>query len=262
MKGNPIGMFDSGIGGITIYEEIHKLLPNENIIYLADSKNAPYGQKSKEEIIEFSIKNTELLLEKGCKLIIVACNTASTNAVKELRAKYKIPFIRIQPAIKPAALQSKTKVVGILATESTLSSNLYNETSQKFAQGVMVIEQKGNGIVSLIESGKMFSEEMDELIKKYISQMLNKNIDNLVLGCTHYPLLRSKIEAIVGNKVNIIDSGEAIARQTKNILEQENLINDIKTIKTQQFYINKNSEVFQQILNRFDKNFKAEKLNF
>lgn len=262
MNEKPIGMFDSGIGGITIYEEIHKLLPNESIIYLADSKNAPYGQKSKEEIIEFSFKNTEYLLNKGCKLIVVACNTASTNAVKELREKYDVPFIRIQPAIKPAALKSKTKVVGILATESTLSSNLYNETSQKYAQGVLVIEQKGNGIVSLIESGKMFSLEMDELIEKYILQMLQENIDQLVLGCTHYPLLRNKIKYIAGDKVNIIDSGEAIARQTKNILEKENLVNNSNRIKTQQFYINKNSEVFQMILNRFDKNFKAERLIF
>lgn len=262
MKENPIGMFDSGIGGITIYEEIHHLLPNESIIYLADSKNAPYGKKSKEKIIELSIKNTEILLEKGCKIIIVACNTASTNAVKVLREKYNVPFIRIQPAIKPAALQSKTKMVGVLATESTLSSDLFYETSQKFAQGVTVIEQKGNGIVSLIESGKMFSPEMDQLIKKYIFPMLEKNVDNLVLGCTHYPLLRSKIEKIAGKKVNIIDSGEAIARQTKNILKQENLLNSGTTKSTQQFYINKNKDVFQQILNRFDKNFKAEKLNF
>lgn len=262
MKENPIGMFDSGIGGITIYEEIHHLLPNESIIYLADSKNAPYGKKSKEKIIELSIKNTELLLKKGCKLIIVACNTASTNAVKVLRGKYDVPFIRIQPAIKPAALQSKTKMVGVLATESTLSSDLFYETSQKFAQGVTVIEQKGNGIVSLIESGKMFSPEMDQLIKKYISPMLEQNVDNLVLGCTHYPLLRSKIEKIAGKKVNIIDSGKAIARQTKNILEQENLLNNDTAKNTQQFYINKNADVFQQILNRFDKNFKAEKFNF
>ncbi|MCK5678695.1 MAG: aspartate/glutamate racemase family protein, partial [Flavobacteriaceae bacterium] len=109
MKENPIGIFDSGIGGITIYKEIHKLLPNENIVYLADSKNAPYGEKSKEEIIEFSVKNTEFLLKKGCKIIVVACNTASTNAVKYLRENYSVPIIRVQPAIKPAALNSKTK---------------------------------------------------------------------------------------------------------------------------------------------------------
>ncbi|MCF6297156.1 MAG: glutamate racemase [Flavobacteriaceae bacterium] len=262
MNNNPIGIFDSGIGGITIYEELHKLLPNESIIYLADSKNAPYGKKSKEQIIELSIKNTKFLLKKCCKLIVVACNTASTNAVKTLRKKYDIPFIRIQPAIKPAALQSKTKIVGILATESTLSSDLFYETSQKFAQGVEVIEQKGNGIVSLIESGKMHSSEMDQLLRKYLDPMLEKNIDNLVLGCTHYPFLRSKIEMITGKEINIIDSGEAIARQTKNILEIENLINDGTTQNTQQFYINKNIDVFQKLLDTYHKDLKVLRLDF
>lgn len=262
MNNNPIGIFDSGIGGITIYKEIHSLMPKESIIYLADSKNSPYGIKSKEEIVALSFKNTRLLLDKGCKLIVVACNTASTNAVRELRDNFDIPFIRIQPAIKPAALQSKTKVVGILATESTLSSDLYYETSQKFAQGVQVIEQKGNGIVSLIESGKMYSFEMDQLLKDYIHPMLEKNIDNLVLGCTHYPLLRSEIEKVAGEKVNIIDSGEAIARQTMNILKIENLMTDNTYKSTQSFYINKNSNVFQQLLNRFNNNFIAEKINF
>jgi len=124
MSNAPIGIFDSGIGGITIYKEIHSLLPMENIIYLADSKNAPYGGKSKEKIIEYSIKNAEFLIKNGCKLIVVACNTASTNAVKYLREHYKIPFIRVQPAIKPAALNSTTKNVGILATNGTLKSEL------------------------------------------------------------------------------------------------------------------------------------------
>ena len=176
MKENPIGMFDSGIGGITIYEEIHKLLPNENIIYLADSENAPYGEKTKEQIIEFSFKNTEFLLKKGCKLIIVACNTASTNAVKELREKYDIPFIRVQPAIKPAALNSKTKNVGILATKGTLKSNLLYETSQKFAQGVNVTEQVGEGLVSLIESGKIQSPKMTKLFSGPFFSAISNNI--------------------------------------------------------------------------------------
>ncbi len=168
MHNSPIGIFDSGVGGLTIYEEIHKLLPHENIIYLADSKNAPYGEKSKEEIIDISVKNTEFLLSKGCKLIVVACNTASTNAVKYLRDHYTIPFIRVQPAIKPAALNSKTKVVGILATKGTLKSELLFETSQRFAQGVEVVEQVGEGLVSLIESGKMHSSEMSNLLKNHI----------------------------------------------------------------------------------------------
>ena len=262
MKENPIGLFDSGIGGITIYDEIHKLLPNENIIYLADSKNSPYGGKSKEKIIEYSVKNTEFLLKKGCKIIIVACNTASTNAVKYLRENYNVPIIRVQPAIKPAALNSKTKSIGILATNGTLQSELLYETSQKFAQGVQVIEQIGEGLVPLIESGKINSSEMSKLLKKYVHPMLKKNIDFLVLGCTHYPFLIPQIKKIVGDKVTIIDSGEAIARQTKVILEQENLINSFNNEITSEFYINKNSEVFQNILDNYNENLKAIKFDF
>ena len=262
MNNNPIGIFDSGLGGITIFNEIHAILPNENMIYLADSKNSPYGKRSKEKIIELSIKNTEFLLKKGCKLIVVACNTASTNAVKTLRERYDVPFIRIQPAIKPAAINSKTKTVGILATEGTITSDLFYETSKKFAEGVDVVEQIGEGIVELIESGQMHSPEMDALLRKYLYPMLEKRIDYLVLGCTHYPFLIPQLSEIIGYNVNIIDSGEAVARQTKNILELENLVNNSKQAGKQYFYINKNPEVFQNILNTINKNFKAEQLNF
>jgi glutamate racemase len=166
MSHNPIGIFDSGLGGLTIYNEIHKLLPHENTIYLADSKNAPYGGKSKQQIIDISVKNTEFLLSQNCKLIVVACNTASTNAVKYLREHYDVPIIRVQPAIKPAALNSKTKVVGMLATKGTLESELLFETAQRFASGVTVVEQVGEGLVSLIEEGRMESLEMTNLLKK------------------------------------------------------------------------------------------------
>ena len=262
MNNNPIGIFDSGIGGITIYEEIHKLLPKENIIYLADSKNAPYGEKTKEKIIKISVKNTDFLIKNRCKLIVVACNTASTNAVKYLRENYSIPFIRVQPAIKPAAINSKTKTVGILATKGTLKSDLLLETSQKFAQGVKVIHQVGEGLVTLIEEGKIHSDEMKNLLKRYIQPMLDKNIDYLVLGCTHYPFLNSEIKKIVGEKVKILDSGEAIARQTKVILEQENLLNITNSTIYQKFYVNTNPIVLQTILDTYNKNLKALKLNF
>jgi len=262
MNSNPIGIFDSGIGGISIYEEIHTLLPNESTIYLADSKNAPYGEKSKEEIIDISVKNTEFLLNKGCKLIVVACNTASTNAVKYLRENYDVPFIRVQPAIKPAALNSKTKIVGILATKRTLKSDLLFETSNKFAQGVKVIEQVGEGLVSLIESGKIHSLEMTKLLKKYVIPMKEKNIDYLVLGCTHYPFLIPQIKKIVGEKITILDSGEAIARQTKAILKQENLINLTNNNIERKFYTNKNVDILQNILDTFNEDLKAIKLDF
>ena len=257
MSQNPIGIFDSGLGGLTIYSEIHKLLPNENIIYLADSKNAPYGGKSKDEIIRISVKNTEFLLEQGCKLIVVACNTASTNAVKYLREHYEVPIIRVQPAIKPAALNSKTKVVGMLATKGTLESELLFETAQRFAQGVKVVEQVGEGLVSLIETGKMRSPEMTRLLKKYVEPMLDQNIDQLVLGCTHFPFLTDQIQEITGDRVCIVDSGEAIARQTRVILEQEGLLNTEKTEGYRIFYTNKNPQVLQDMLDLYNENLKA-----
>ncbi len=262
MSQKPIGIFDSGLGGLTIYSEIHKLLPHENIIYLADSKNAPYGEKSREEIIRISVKNTEFLLEQGCKLIVVACNTASTNAVKYLREHYEVPIIRVQPAIKPAALNSKTKVVGMLATKGTLESELLFETAQRFAQGVKVVEQVGEGLVPLIETGKMRSPEMTRLLKKYVEPMLDHNIDQLVLGCTHYPFLTDQIREITGDRVCIVDSGEAIARQTRVILQQEGLLNTDASEGYRIFYTNKNPQVLQEMLDLFHENLKATQRAF
>ena len=262
MSQNPIGIFDSGLGGLTIYNEIHKLLPHENIIYLADSKNAPYGGKPKEQIIEISVKNTEFLLKNNCKLIVVACNTASTNAVKYLREHYEVPIIRVQPAIKPAALNSKTKVVGMLATKGTLESELLFETAQRFASGVKVVERVGEGLVDLIENGKMESPEMTQLLKKYVEPMLDHNIDQLVLGCTHYPFLTEQIREITGEGVQIIDSGEAIARQTRVILEQEGLLNEGQKEGERVFYSNKNVKVLQDMLDLFHDNLIATAIEF
>lgn len=243
---NPIGLFDSGVGGTSIWREIHQLLPNENTIYLADSKNAPYGVKSKEEIIELSFKNTEFLLEKNCKLIVVACNTATTNAIKELRAKYNVPFIGIEPAIKPAANHSKTNTIGILATKGTLNSELFYEKIQNYSN-VTIIEQIGNGLVQLIENGKIESPEMKSLLKSYLNPMIKQNIDYLVLGCSHYPYLIPEIEKIIPKNIKIIDSGEAVARQTKFILEQKNLLKQSKK-STQLFYSNSDTSVLKNIL--------------
>ena len=154
VRKQPIGIFDSGVGGTSIWKELHALLPHEHTIYLANSKNAPYGNKTNQEIIDLSIKNTEFLMNRGCKLIIVACNTATTNAISYLREHYNIPFIGIEPAIKPAALQSKTKTIGILATKGTLASNLFHKTTDLFTNGIKVIEQIGEGLVPLIKMDK------------------------------------------------------------------------------------------------------------
>lgn len=243
---NPIGVFDSGIGGTSIWKEIHILLPNENTIYLADSKNAPYGLKTKDEIIELSIKNTEHLLNLNCKIIVVACNTATTNAIKELRAKYDIPFIGIEPAIKPAANQSRTQTIGILATKGTLNSELFQNTSSLFSD-TKIIEQIGHGLVQLIESGKLDSKETKQLLKEYLVPMVEQGIDYLVLGCSHYPYLIPQIKKIIPKHIKIIDSGEAVAKQTKNILEKNNLLNTNNKKGNTHFYSNSDIQVLQSI---------------
>ena len=245
---NPIGLFDSGIGGTSIWKEVHALLPNENTIYLADSKNAPYGLKTKEEIIALSCKNTEFLLEQNCKIIIVACNTATTNAIKELRSKYEIPFIGIEPAIKPAALKSKTQTIGILATKGTLNSELFHNSVAQHPE-VKIIEQIGHGLVQLIENGDIDTPEMTELLENYLLPMVEKNIDYLVLGCSHYPYLIPQIKKIIPSRIKIIDSGEAVAKQTKKILEEQNLLNNSEELSSQIFYTNSQTEVLDSILN-------------
>ncbi len=245
---NPIGLFDSGIGGTSIWKEIHELLPNEDTIYLADSKNAPYGQKSKEEIIQLSIKNTEYLLNQNCKIIVVACNTATTNAIDELRARYTIPFIGIEPAIKPAAINSQQNVIGILATQGTLNSELFNKSVEQF-QDTKIIEQIGTGLVRLIENGEMNSEEMNILLHQYLEPMIQANIDYLVLGCSHYPYLIPQIKKILPHHVKIIDSGEAVARQTKKVLQESVGLNKSAKKGKAVFYSNSNTKVLNDILN-------------
>ena len=246
-KNNPIGLFDSGIGGTSIWKEIHELMPNEDTIYLADSKNAPYGQKSKEEIIHLSSKNTEFLLNQNCKIIVVACNTATTNAIKELRAKYQVPFIGIEPAIKPAALHSKTQTIGILATQGTLNSELFHQTAQQFHE-TKIIEQIGHGLVPLIEEGKINSPQIKQLLNNYLQPMIEANIDYLVLGCSHYPYLLPQIKKILPKHIKIIDSGEAVAKQTKNILTEINALNTENHQPKNIFYTNANPTVLKKIL--------------
>lgn len=243
MNNNPIGVFDSGIGGTSIWKEIIERLPKENTIYLADSKNAPYGSKTKQEIVDLCIKNTEILINKGAKLIVVACNTATTNAIHILRNNFNTPFIGIEPAIKPAALATRTKAIGILATKGTLSSDLFHKTAQNFTSDITVVEQEGTGLVPLIESNNIYSSEMRQLLQKLLTPMTQKNIDHLVLGCSHYPYLIQQIKTLIGSKVTIIDSGFAVARQTEKILIQKKLLSNRTTIGNHQLFTNQNVKI-------------------
>lgn len=261
-KQQAIGLFDSGIGGTSIWKEVIKLLPNENTIYLADSKNAPYGQKTSDEIIALSKKNTEFLISKGCKIIIIACNTATTNAIEYLRNHYNIPFIGIEPAIKPAALFSKTNTIGILATKGTLTSKLFEKTAKDYSKISTTIEQDGEGLVELIEDGKLNSSETRQLLTTYLSPMLQHNIDYLVLGCTHYPYLIPQIKKIIGPKVKIIDSSKAVAKQTKAILEQYSIASDSTEKSKHQFYTNSQKKVLEVMLKDFTSVITINELEF
>jgi len=244
---SPIGFFDSGVGGTSIWREVVSLLPHEDTIYLADSANAPYGRKSNREITALSIKNTEFLLDRGCKLIVVPCNTATTNSIEYVRTKYDVPFIGIEPAIKPAALQSTTKKIGVLATQGTLSSALFYETSRQINAQVATIEVVGTGIVELIEAGKKDSDEMRNLLYGITEPFMISGIDYLVLGCSHYPYIRELLAELLPSTVTIIDSGAAVARQTVHVLEAYNLLNAQAAAGKHLLYSNKDCAVLDEL---------------
>ena len=249
MNNNSIGFFDSGIGGITIWESVNRLLPNENTIYLADSKNSPYGKKTYDELINISKENVEFLINEKCKLIVVACNTATTNSINFLRKSYDLPFIGIEPAIKPAALNTKTGKIGVLATKGTLGSSLFEKTSNIHGQNVEIIEQHGLGLVELIEKGIYSGSKIDSLLKEYLNPMLENNIDKLVLGCTHYPLIKESIKKIINESINIVECSEAVALQTERVLIKSNLINSGTEKSKKLFYTNGDKNVLNSLLN-------------
>lgn len=219
----PVGVFDSGLGGISVLLELIKSLPHESFVYFADSGNCPYGPKTADEIISLSARITSFLLERHCKAIVVACNTATAAAIDWLRSNYDIPFVGMEPAIKPAALNTKTRSIGVLATAGTFKGRLYIETSRKYASDVNVCYQVGEGLVELVENGKTLSEEAEVLLHRYIDPMLECNIDHLVLGCTHYPFFKPLLHRILPAHVKIVDPAPAVARQTFKVLEEKHL---------------------------------------
>ena len=225
MHTKPIGVFDSGIGGLSVLNSLKEMLPHEDILYVADQAYIPYGKRRKETITARAVAITNWLVAQDCKLVVVACNTATTNAVAQLRAQFSIPFVGIEPAIKPAALGSQTGVIGVLATAGTLASTLFQTTSQDYTQGLEVISQVGHGLVSLVEKGKANSEITKKQLREILSPMLEKPIDHLVLGCTHYPFLTQTLKKILPKNVTIVDCSTAVAKQTNRLLEVHNLHN-------------------------------------
>jgi glutamate racemase len=247
----PVGVFDSGVGGLSVWKEIVKILPNENIIYYADSNNCPYGSKKQNEVIDLSKHIVDFLLKFECKLIVVACNTATAAAIEYLRKNYSIPFVGMEPAVKPAALNTKTGTIGILATHGTFQGKLFKETSKKWAEGKKMVIQIGEGLVELVEDGKKNMPQIKFLLKKYLQPMLDNNVDQIVLGCTHYPFLLEEIKEIVAGKASIIDTAPAIAKRTSDLLHEQDLLNNLSDKPKYSFYVNGNSVNLQNLLNSF-----------
>ena len=244
----PIGIFDSGVGGLTILNSISQVLANENIIYLSDNINSPYGEKSNEKIEKICYDNSKFLIQKKCKLIVVACNTATTNCIKKLRFDFKVPFVGVEPAIKPASLKTKSGKIGILATKGTLKSKLFSITSNKHTNDISVIEENADELVKLIESGIMEGEKLNSVLKKHLNPMIEMGIDQLVLGCTHFPLVIKEIKKILPKGINVLESSKAVATQTKVIIEKFNFINQLGSGK-KVFYCNGSTKTLNNILN-------------
>ncbi len=248
MQKCPIGIFDSGVGGLCVLMEILKLLPHESISYFADSSNCPYGSKTKDEALALSRKNIEFLLKLDCKLIVIACNTVTAVAIDSFRSEYNIPFVGMEPALKPAALQTKSKKIGVLATENTLNGRLFKQTFEKYVNGLDVFVQPGYGLVKLVEQGAQNSDQAKSLLEKYLLPMMDKGVDTIVLGCTHYPFLMEMIKKITENSVTIIDPAEAVAGQVKKILIQFDLASNNKNDPLFHFYTTGKREIAEKFI--------------
>ncbi|MFN8405685.1 MAG: glutamate racemase [Anaerolineales bacterium] len=217
---SPIGIFDSGVGGLSVLRAIRERMPNEAILYFGDQAHIPYGPRLMEQIRRFSEAITNFLLEKNAKIIVVACNTASAAALKYLREKFpNVQFVGMEPAVKPAAEYTRTGKVGVLATPATFQGELYASVVGRFANGVEIFQNTCDGLVQQVEQGNLGGSETRRILNDALTPMLEQNIDTVVLGCTHYPFVIPLIQEIVGEKVRVIDPAPAVARQVERLLE-------------------------------------------
>jgi len=249
INNNPIGIFDSGVGGLSVFKELIKRLPNENIVYFADSANCPYGPKLKSEIIELSVKAVDFLISKKCKIIVVACNTATAAAISFLRDKYKISFIGMEPAVKPASINSKTQSIAVLATEGTFNGELYKETSEKYAKGIDLNIKVGNKLVGIVENDLIHEPESFLYLSNLLKPLLKRNIDHLVLGCTHYPFLTPLLEKIIPPNIKIIDPAPAVVKQLERVLIDNEISNNSNGNPNYNFYTSGDTKNMEKILN-------------
>lgn len=225
MDNRPIGVYDSGLGGLTVWREVRRALPGESLLYLGDGKNCPYGSRPRDEVARLADEAVGRLAAEGVKLVVVACNTATAAAIDRLRVKYApMPIVGMEPAVKPACLATRSGVVGVLATERSLDGNLFRRTAAKYGRGVEVVTTPGSGFVELVESDREQTPEAEAAVRRAVEPMLARGVDRIVLGCTHYPFLIPVLERVVaGRGVEIVDPSPAVARRVVQLLDEGGL---------------------------------------
>ncbi len=247
----PIGIFDSGVGGLSVWREIVKLLPQEHTIYFADSAHVPYGPRGETEIRHFCDRITRFLIGKGCKAVVVACNTASAAALKYLRETFPgLPCIGMEPAVKPAAETTRSKVVGILATPATFQGRLFAATAGRhaYAKGVTLISQVCPGLAEQVEAGKLDTPDTEQMLREWLAPMLAARADSVVLACSHYPFVIDAIRRIVGPEVNVIDPAPAVARHVQRLLAAALLLAPADAPPQHRFYTSDTPAGMRQLL--------------
>lgn len=250
-KTSPIGIFDSGVGGISVLRALRAQMPEESVIYFGDQGHIPYGPRSLEQIQKFSEAAVRFLLEWGAKIIVVACNTASAAALKYLRQKFPdVQFVGMEPAVKPAAEHTHTGKVGVLATPATFQGALYASVVERFANGVELFQNTCPGLVQQIEQGNLNGDETRRILEGALLPMLEKNIDTVVLGCTHYPFVIPLVQQIVGENVRVIDPAPAVARQTGRLLEAGGMKNQSGEKGGLKFYTSGDPDALRSLLPR------------
>ncbi len=252
LRSRPVGIFDSGIGGLTVAKAVFNLLPNEDIIYLGDSARLPYGTKSRETVILYSIECLKFLLSKKVKMVVVACNTASSVAVGFLSKITKVPVIGvISPGSKAAVESTKSGRIGVIGTYGTVKSKSYNKEIRKYSKDVSISSQPCSLFVQLAEDGWTDNKIAQMTAEEYLKDLKKKKIDTLILGCTHYPILKKTIGKVIGHNVKLIDSGEETAKAVKSILEQNNLLSNRKKKGTHKFFVTDFPNNFKPVCERF-----------
>lgn len=247
----PIGVFDSGVGGLSVLAHIRQRLPRENLLYAADSAFAPYGEKTTAEIRKRVLKVSESLLELGAKALVVACNTATAAAVHQLRERYPhLPVVGMEPGLKPAVNGSRKRRVGVLATTGTLSSDRFRQLMERYASGTGVMLQPCPGLVEQVEQGAFGDSYTESLLNRYLEPLLHQEVDTLVLGCTHYPFLSKQIRQLAGDHVAVIDTGPAVARQVEQRLIHHQLLNIEQDEGDVQFFTSGDPVSYLPLFNR------------